>query len=331
MALGTSVARYFTHSEITSRQLPSAKDIRWLAGQISALPPFVSGSAVLCGSVAWGTHSPRSDIDVAHFGTTKHPQIELEIENVVARYQERTQGHFIAPKVDVVTIGIEPEAQAAKTSSHSITDEPVAPAGASIGGVFILNREFPAVFADTFVRFVDHIGSLSHVKAGRWEEFLKSYLSPQREDYRTIQREAIRSYVTTTTTAWEEQPLHRLNLGADHELTQRQLDLAGQAENYSVNLMRRILGEMALYPRPDRAADVRRRFEELTEPWAKRLVADSEPFFALGLQYDAIIADARKGNGGLTAVDYHERFSALFESLPFASIQDAVWEYLDHA
>ena len=28
------MARYFSHREITSRQLPSAKDIGWLAGQI---------------------------------------------------------------------------------------------------------------------------------------------------------------------------------------------------------------------------------------------------------------------------------------------------------
>jgi hypothetical protein len=187
------VARYFSHSEITSRQLPSAKDISWLAGQISALSPFESGSAVLCGSVAWGTRSARSDIDIAHFGTTEHPQIERKIEEVVARYQERTQGHFIAPRVDIITIGIEPEARTARTESHSITGEPVAPGGASIGGAFVKNREFSAVFADTFVRFVDHIGALAHLKTAPWEEFMKRYLSPQREDYRTIQHEGIRS------------------------------------------------------------------------------------------------------------------------------------------
>ena len=325
------MARYFSHSEITSRQLPSAKDIRWLAGQISALSAFASGSAVLCGSVAWGTHSARSDIDVAHFGTTQHPQIEREIEEVIARYQERTQGSFIAPRVDIITIGIEPEARPIKSSSHSVTAEAAVPAGASIGGVFVRNRETFTVFADTFVRFVDHIGSLAYLKAGPWKQFMERYLSLQHPDYRTIQREGIRSYVATTTTSWEEQPLHRLNLEADRELTQRQLGLAGQAENYPVNLMRRILGEMALYPRPDRAADVRRQFEELEQPWAKRLVADSAPFFALNLQYDAIIADARKGSGGLTVADYHERFSALFDALPFGSIQEAVWEYLDHS
>jgi hypothetical protein len=167
------VARYFSHSEITSRQLSSAKDISWLAGQISALSPFESGSAVLCGSVPSGTHSARSDIDIAHFGTTEHPQIERKIEEVVARYQERTQGHFIAPRVDIITIGIEPEARTARTESHSITGEPVAPGGASIGGAFVKNREFSAVFADTFVRFVDHIGALAHLKTAPWEEFMK--------------------------------------------------------------------------------------------------------------------------------------------------------------
>jgi hypothetical protein len=323
------LARYFSYNDITSRQLPSVKDIRWLAGQISALPPFVSGSAVLCGSVAWGTHTPRSDIDIAHFGTTQHPQIEREIEAVVKHYQERTNDQFIAPRIDIITLGIEPEASAPKTEIHSITGEATEPAGASIGGFFVKNKERSAIFADTFVRFVDHIGSLAHLKAGPWKKFLESHLSPQQEDYRSIQREAIRSYVSVTTTAWEEQPLHHLNLEAGHELTQRQLDLAGQAENYPVNLMRRILGEMGQYPRPDRVADVRKTFAALTQPWAKQLTADAEPFFALGSQYEAIIADSRKGDAGLTAANYYERLHALFDPLPFASIQETVWEYLD--
>ena len=252
---GLSMARYFSYREITSQQLPSVKDISWVAGQISALPPFISGSAILCGSVAWGTHSARSDIDIAHFGTTKHPQIEREILEAIERYQERTRNQFIA--VDIITIGVEPEARPATTSSHSITDEATKTAGASIGGDFVKNQKRPTIFPDTFVRFADHIGSLAHAKAGSWKTFLETYLSPQHEDYRSIQCEAIRSYVSMTTAAWEEQPLHHLNLGAGDELTQGQLDLIGQAENYPVNLMRRILGALGVYPRPDRAADVR--------------------------------------------------------------------------
>jgi hypothetical protein len=307
------------------------KDILWLGGQISALSPFASGSAVVCGSVAWGTPSARSDIDIAHFGTRKHPQIESVVEGVLARYRKRTKDRFIAPRVDIITIGVESAVRAAKTSSHSITKGPVTPGGVSVGGVSVRKRNSPAVFADTFVRFVDHIGSLAHSKVGPWEEFMKRHLSPQRENYRDIQREGIRSYVAATTKAWDDQPLHQLNLGANHEFTQRQLSLAGQAENYPVNLMRRILGEMQLYPRPDRAADVRKRFEELNEPWAKRLIASSAPFFALGPKYEAIIAETRKSSNGLTASEYQERCSALFDALPFDDIQEAVWDYLNRS
>jgi hypothetical protein len=323
------VARYFSYNEITSRQLPSAKDIGWLAGQFATLPPFTSGSAVLCGSVAWGTHTARSDIDIAHFGTAQHPQIENQLEDLVQRYQQRTKDRFIVPRIDIITVGLEPETSAPKTESHSLTGEPIAPVGASIGGVFVMHRERSTIFADTFVRFVDHIGSLAHLKAGVWKNFLESYLSPQREDFRTIQREAIRSYVSTVTTTWKEEPLHHLNLDADFQLTSQQLQLAGQAENYPVNLMRRMLGEMNLYPRPDRAADIVAKFSTLTQPWAKRIVADSAPFLALDTKYETIIADARKGDGQLTAENYHERLHAIFDKLPFDSIQEAVWEYLE--
>jgi hypothetical protein len=93
--------------------------------------------------------------------------------------------------------------------------------------------------------------------------------------------------------------------------------------------MRRILGAMGYYPRPDRSTDVRRAFDGLAQPWARRLAADAAPFFELDAQYGAIIVDARKSSGGLSAEMYHERVSALFESLPFSRIQEAVWEYLD--
>lgn len=327
--MGVPLARYFSYSEITSRQSTPAKDIRWIAGQIAALPPFVDGCAVLCGSVAWGTHSDRSDIDIAHFGTTKHPQIERQVLQVLERYQERTRNQFIAPKVDVITVGVESQALVVETTSHSVTGNAIKAAGASIGGVFVKQGERPTIFPDTFVRFADHIGALAQAKAGSWKAFLESHLSPQLEDYRSIQREAIRAYVSTTTTAWEDQPLHPLNLDAGNELTQRQLDLAGQAENYPINLMRRILGALGQYPRPDRGPDVRTAFESLTQPWARRLTADAAPFFTLGAQYDAIVADARKSGSGMTAASYFERIQPLFDALPFGSIQEAAWEYLD--
>jgi hypothetical protein len=192
-----------------------------------------------------------------------------------------------------------------------------------------MNREFPTVFADTFVRFVDHIGALAQLKAGPWKEFMTRYLSPRRDDHRSIQREAIRSYVAATTQSWKEQPLPRSKEEwTNHDFGPEQLDLLGQAENYPVNLMRRILGAMDMYPRPDRAADIHGQFEKLTQPWARSLVTDSAPFSQVALRYDAIIDDIRKGDQ-LTAAAYYERVSALFDTLPFDRIEQAVSQYLN--
>jgi hypothetical protein len=328
------VARYFYHREISSQRLLSGDEIRELAGKISALPAFARGTAVLCGSVAWGTHQPRSDIDIAFFGTVEHPSLEDDIKEIVAHYEERRQVRLLLPRIDIITIGIEPEVQAATTESHSITGEPKAPAGASVNGVFVMNHQFPTVFADTFVRFADHIGALAHLQAGPWKEFLTRYLSPPRDDRRSIQREAIRSYVATTTQLWNQQPLHpRLPpqwQRTNFEFSREQLDLLGQAENYPVNLMRRILGAMDLYPRPDRAADVRAQFEKLAQPWARSIVMDSAPFSQAALGYDAIIEGIRNGDE-LTAVAYNERVCALFDTLPFEAIEQAVLDYLNQA
>jgi hypothetical protein len=83
------MARFFFYDELVHMSRPPLADIQWLASQMSHLPPFVDGSAVLCGSVSWGNHSWRSDLDIAHFSTIEHPHIEKSLEGVIQQYNDR--------------------------------------------------------------------------------------------------------------------------------------------------------------------------------------------------------------------------------------------------
>jgi hypothetical protein len=323
------MARYFSHAEIFAGQLPATRDIAWLAGQLAELAPFKEGCAVVCGSVAWNSHSGRSDIDIAHFSTVAHPHIEPEIQATVALFGRRTKHRVIPPRIDVITIGVEAEAASPRLPQSASNGDSSVQAGRSSMEALAARGNQATIFTDTYVRFSDHIGALAHAKGDAWKRFLDRHLSQNVAQRSEIQHESIRSYVAATTNAWSAHPLHPLSMDASEQLTQRQLDLIGQAENYPINLMRRLLGALGRYPRPDRIADVRRAFEELSQPWAKQILAAAAPFFALDAQYATLIAEVGQSNDKLTPATYFERLSTMFDALPFDRIQEAAWEYLD--
>ena len=314
------MARFFFYDELVRRARTPVADIEWLAGQISHLPPFIAGSAVLCGSVSWGKHSWRSDLDVAHFSTIEHPHIEALLENVLQEYASRTNNQFITPRVDVITIGA--ESMSMVSVAKSVSAAPSVSAGAPRKQQRVSN-----LFTETAVLFADHIGSIATLKGDPWRVFLDRYLSSI-DKTKLNQREAIKSYVGRMTTEWSQQPLHPLNMGADGEFTAQQLDLISKSENYPINLMRRILGDLGRYPRPDRAADVRAACSMLGEPWAQKLLTQFEPFFLIEEKYEALVAACQTSNTPLSKADYCEQVRSLFVGLPFVEIQNIIWEYV---
>lgn len=313
------MARFFSYDEIVARALTPVEDIQWFAGQIVRLPPFVEGTAVLCGSVSWGRHSWRSDVDVAHFSTMAHPHLERSIKDVIQQYLDRTHNRFIAPRVDVITIG-------AESMAFVIRDKGVSAS--------MVSAEVPKnkgrvsdVFVETAVLFADHLGSIADVKGDPWRTFLNRYLASVNGS-RHGRREAIKCYVEKMTMEWAQQPLHDLNIGPDGQFTAKQLDLLSKTENYPVNLMRRILGDLGRYPRPDRASDVRKAFSALEELWSETLLVQFEPFFSLDEQYKGIVAACKGHDDTLSVSDYYEQVRSLFIDLPFAEIQNSIWQFL---
>jgi hypothetical protein len=310
------MARFFPYNEISGRDPTPVEDLHWLGGQLERLPAFVEGTAVLCGSVAWGNHSWRSDIDVAHFQTKKFSNLSPSIEDVVAKYRERTGDRFISPKVHVTTIGAE--------SVRLIETK-----GSSYGAIFstIEKKTEHTFFAGTALRFADHIGRLAEAKGDPWQTFYQRYLAAIKRD-QGQRREELKSYVSSVTKTWEQQPLHRLNLDPEGHLTQEQLDAIAQAANYPIHLMRRILGLLNRYPSPDRVSDIRAGFSEIPDRWAKDLRAFFEPFFRMDGRYTEIAAACRLTEKPLSAAEYSEQVCSLAIDLPFGPIQEQIWSYL---
>lgn len=314
------MARFFPYNEITARAPTPVEDIRWLAGRIALLPPFVEGSAVLCGSVSWYKHSWRSDVDIAHFSTFKYPSLDQSLGYVIQDYVIRTCNKFIAPRVDVITIGAESIALASEIKGVSTP--------AVSGGVLKKENQVSDVFIETAVLFADHIGSIANFRGDPWRAFLERYLSSVDKN-QFDGREAIKSYVEKMTMEWSQQPLHHLNAGPEGRFTAQQLDLISKSENYPVNLMRRILGDLGRYPRPDRRSDVRKAFSMLEEPWSKALLLRFEPFFLLDEQYEKIVAACQQPENPLSEADYYQQVRSLFVALPFLEIQNIIWEYVE--
>lgn len=312
------MARFFFYNEIVDQELTPVEDIQWIAGQITNLPAFIDGSAVLCGSVSWGKPSWRSDIDIAHFSTIVHPHVEPEIDNIIQQYLERTNRRFIAPRVDIIPIGAE------SMSSFNL--------GKTISGTLSLETmkkeaQTTDVFVETAVLFADHIGSIASLKGDPWQSFFDRYLSTV-DGSQLDRHKSIRSYVEKMTTEWIQQPFHYLNLSVDNQFTARHLDIISKSENYPVNLMRRILGNLGRYPHPDRASDIQEAFSNLEYPWAKELMRQFERFFLLNKQYEELVAACRRASAPLSAEEYYEQLRVLFVALPFAEVQNIVWEYV---
>jgi hypothetical protein len=313
------MARFFSYDEIVNKELTPVDDIQLIAGQIAGLPAFVDGSAVLCGSVSWGKPSWRSDIDVAHFSTLTYSHIGSAIDNVIQQYLENTNHQFIAPRVDVIPIGAE--------SLSSVNKSGTVPISVISLGLVKKGDLASDIFMENAVLFADHIGSIASLKGEPWKSFYDRYLSAVSSN-QFDRRQSIRNYVERMTTEWIRQPLHYLNLSPNKEFDTKHLNLISKSENYAVNLMRRILGELGCYPLPDRASDVQTAFSNLDAPWIAPLMNQFEPFFQIDKQYEEIIAACKQSFSPISSAEYYERLRNLFIDLPFVEIQNIIWEYV---
>ncbi|MFJ3946379.1 hypothetical protein [Streptomyces griseoaurantiacus] len=307
--------RFYTYDEIVSAETTPANDLLWLATQISALPPFEDGAAVICGSVAWRSPTWRSDIDIALFRTGGHVDIKRDIATLLHAYRESTHGRHPVPRVDVIEIGAE--------SERLVTRENLVTGSMPIT-TLQTERE---VFAATGVRFFDHIGSLAAAKGEPWRSFHTTYLSRVKRDKKT-RAKMIREYVTSFTRLWDQQPLRSLVTAPGERPDSEQFQVMGFAENFSTHLMRQILAHRDIYPMPDRTDDVKAAFAQLKSRKFDRIRAALEPFTLITTTYSSLVADCRRSPTNLPKDEYHRRLWEIFCTLPFTEVEEATWQYL---
>ena len=296
----------------------SPADISWLAGQLSKLPPFLDGVAVLGGSVAWGQPTWRSDIDVVMFATETFPDITAALNEVILEYENNTNGTLLLPKVDTVIVGSE--------SERLITRDNLVRGSAPITE----SQTVREVFKSTSLRFSDHIGSLALTKGEPWRAFHSAYLSSA-PGGREIRREEIRTYVTSFADSWrqQQQPLRSLSFDSNGNVDEAQLDMMGFVENFSIHLMRQILAERGCYPSPDRTPDVSASFKNLSTIWSENILMWLYRFLHIGEEYLEIIGDCKRPASPISSNEYWNRLVDVFDALPFADVEEAVWYYLN--
>ena len=310
------MARFFAFDVITSREPVPQEDVLWLAGQISRLPAFLEGSAVLCGSVAWGQPTWRSDIDVAIFKKKSAADISEPIEEIIKAYEKSSKRRYVVPTVDISIVGSE--------SVKSITR-----ANLVSGSRPITEKQTVSEYIEaTRLQLADHIGSLAAMKGDPWRSFHTTYLAGA-DDGRDARRSAIRSYVSTFVGTWREQPLRGATADPRKRLDEKQLDTLSHVENFPLHLMRQITAEIGRYPKPDRGPDVRAAFSVLPEQWVGKLAQTLEPFAQIDAQYQAIVAACRDSTAPMKGPEYYGRLRAMVDPLPFSEIEEVVWEYLD--
>lgn len=304
--------RYLTYGEAVSTEPTPPDDVLWVAHRIGELPAFRDGFAVLCGSVAWGRPTSRSDIDVAVFRTPGTSGLDDGIAAVLRSYTEQVQGRHPVPQVDVIEIGA--------LSERLVTRENLVTGSMPITSL----RTEREVFAATGLRFHDHIGALAAAKGEPWQAFHTAYLAGVPRDKKTRTRQ-IRDYATSFATQWRGQPLRSMRYG---EPDAGQLKLMGFAQNFPVHLMRQILAHRAAYPAPDRAEDVLAAFGRLRGHRFDGVRAALQPFLQLDAGYAALTGRCRERPPQLAREDYYRELLALFGGLPFDAVEEAVWAYL---
>lgn len=311
------MGRYFDFDELTAKEPTPADDLRWLAGAISKLDAFADGTAVVCGSVSWGTNSWRSDIDVAHFSTLAHPRLDGGLEQLVDQYEDRTTGQYIRPRIDVVVVGAESRQVVAQAESIS--------GGGSISGPGSVTEVVNDLFVDTATLFADHLQAVAARKGGPWRQFSGRFLGGL-TDLNERRQAEIKRYVQEMGRRWAASPLHDLSMNDDGSFTDQQLTLMAKTENYSTNLARRVLGERGVYPSPDTKENVVEAFGALDTEWAPDLRAALQDFDHLASRYEELLSEVRTESDRPNEDEYRAEVKALFADLPFDEVESIVVE-----
>jgi hypothetical protein len=306
------VARFFLYPEVV-RGLPApAPDILRVTGRIGELKAVQDGCAVVAGSAAWGSGSVRSDIDVLAYRCASSADLDKQIDAILTAYTKSTECRHDAPKVDITWIGAESEALIERdnlvSKSAPILEQHVV-------------RE---IFERTSVRLVDHVRALAAVKGDPWRTFVEKYLRDVKADA-TLRHDILREYGNGMAAKWRQQswtgPAQAL-------LTREQLDQLGYTEGFAYHFARMLLGDLGVYPQPDRHEDVRGALATLGPPWGDDLRRVVAPLFALGDRCDVLIEAITRDAASFNEQAYYAALRESAVAVDINAVEGFMWRYL---
>jgi hypothetical protein len=300
------MARVFSYQDLAQDRPAPAADVVRIANEISSLPAFRSGHAVLIGSAAWGDASWRSDIDVVAYGSSDTKQLDADIQELLAIYEKSSR--HAAPKADVILIGAEHEDLIERDNLVS-------------GSVPILE---PVVVSEMFdrvcARLGDHIRALARTKGNPWESFAKKYLKRWKA-HGSIVLDLIGEYSAAIASGWREYDW----LTEETPLIDEKLVQLGYADGFAIHLSRLVLSHQHAYPIPDRRADVRTALSKVGT-WGTRFGSVLAPFFDFGDHYEHLAARIRR-NEAVTQIEFDRVLSMAAARIDFSPVEELTWSY----
>lgn len=278
------MARFFSYEEIKRGLITTSETVSEIAAALMKLEMFKQGKAVVFGSVAWGAHTWRSDIDVADF-SKEHWDLHVPVDMVLFKFFKQQYGDK-----DGFAVG-----------NHLIE---------------ILSNQKP-VSGNYFLPYIspstrDHFRLLARAKGGPWKTFIKNL--------KTIRfrgrLEDISEYLGIIVRHWTALNQHLIG---KRWLSWDDFRVLAALENFPKQLMRKILGEKKRLPSPDTVSLVKEVFALLEEPWTRELFPLFQPFFEIDPAYKALM-DSMVNECRLPEAEYGQKVCQLFSGLPITDI-----------
>jgi predicted nucleotidyltransferase len=283
-----------------------------IAGQVSLLPAVQNGFAILVGSAAWGTVSPRSDIDLVAFKCQQTTNLESDIDAIRSEYQSKSGNRHAPPIVDVIWIGAE-KGQVVERDNILSGSAPIAE-----------HRVVKEIFERTCSRLIDHLLALAGVKGGPWQSFIDKYMINAKSDSH-IRQDILREYADGLAARWRENNWKHSDLSG---IELSQLKTLGNMENFAYHTCRLILSDHGIYPRPDRRPEIRNKINELPDRTASKLQEILMPAFQVGEVCETMVAEIQEpANKPVSEMDYYSRILSLAEEIEIGEIEHFVWDY----
>lgn len=294
------MARFYSFEEIEKGLVLTKEQVGTMAQRIMKLPSFQDGRAVVFGSVAWGEHTWRSDIDIANrakIGESEEMSVGCEIMHLFIEEFGNDDEFCVR--------------------SHLI--EELTPENPDPG---TLHYVFPQISPSTR----DHFRLLSRKKKGSYQIFLRNL-----RRIRSRKREEDILVYIDRINYWYPGLMKRLaeDLAPKNgriRITWQDFKGLQAFENFPKQLMRKILGQLGKLPCPDTVPNIREAFSTVDETWAQGLWELFEPFFDIDHAYEKLVQRMVEPSTRLNERDYGFEVVSLFEGLPVEDIYTRVSE-----